>query len=313
MTVKRRWYSSTMFSLFMNASQIQQEVWTYFLCFLSIKTQHSLCVIGWLLTFVSNCINNVHHLSWQYLQLLDRWVQMYLSSARAKVPFLALDPVTYTSSDKHAFFSIFSRRVLIFPSVARWHKVCRWNKIGWSACTWLSVTSCNSCKLLSWMFGSSSSVSIALECHEGVRGCRFAVVEIDKSVQNSHVLKIPGISFLNNFVFFDYGIRAWKEYQIGEGHFYPYSSLTTNAQGATAIKVLNPLSSPSNCSGASVAGHSSISPGLFSCEEEGCVKMFSTYKELQHHLDAERHLFVEEQDTAYHVMKKKWASISYQT
>ena len=152
-------------------------------------------------------------------------------------------------------------------------------------------------------------MKIALESHEGVRGCRFAVVEIDKSTQNSQVKKIPGISFLNNFMFFDDGIRAWKAYQIGEGHFYPYSSLTTNAQGATAIKILNPLSSPSNCSGASVAGHSSISPGLFSCEEEGCVKMFSTYKELQHHLDAERHLFVQEQDTAYDVIKKKWASI----
>ena len=120
---------------------------------------------------------------------------------------------------------------------------------------------------------TAEEMKIALESHEGVRGCRFAVVEIDNSTQNSQVKKIPGIR---------------------ECHFYPYSSLTTNAQGATAIKVLNPFSSPSNCSGASVAGHSSISPGLFSCEEEGCVKMFSTYKELQHHLDVERHLFVEE-------------------
>ena len=146
---------------------------------------------------------------------------------------------------------------------------------------------------------TAEEMKIALESHEGIRGCRFAVIEIDKATQNSQ----------NNFTFFDDGIRAWIAYQIGEGHFYPYSSLTTNAQGATAIKVLNPFSSPSNCSGASVAGHSSISPGLFSCEEEGCVKMFSTYKELQHHLDAERHLFVEEQDTAYDVIKKKWASI----
>ena len=66
MTVKRRCYSSTLFSLFMNASQIQQEFWTYFLCFLSIKTQHSLSVIGWLLTSLSNCINNDQHLSWRY-------------------------------------------------------------------------------------------------------------------------------------------------------------------------------------------------------------------------------------------------------
>ena len=75
--------------------------------------------------------------------------------------------------------------------------------------------------------------------------------------------KIPGISFLNNFMFFDDAIRAWKAYQIWEGHSYPYSSLTTNAQGGTGIKVLVLFASPSNCSGASVAGHSSISLGLF--------------------------------------------------
>ena len=78
------------------------------------------------------------------------------------------------------------------------------------------------------------------------------------------------------------------------GHFYPYSSLIKNAQGDTAIRVIVPFSSPSNCPGAAVAGHSPTSPGLFSSVEEGCVKMFSTYKELQHYLDAERHLFMEE-------------------
>ena len=73
MTVKRRCYSSTLFSLFMNASQIQQEFWTYFLCFLSIKTQHSLCVIGWLLTSLSNWINNVQHLSWHAIRNICKW------------------------------------------------------------------------------------------------------------------------------------------------------------------------------------------------------------------------------------------------
>ena len=43
-------------------------------------------------------------------------------------------------------------------------------------------------------------MKIALESHEGVRGCRFAVIEIDKATQTfSQVKKIPGISFLNNF------------------------------------------------------------------------------------------------------------------
>ena len=93
---------------------------------------------------------------------------------------------------------------------------------------------------------TAEEMKIVLEFREGVRGCRFAVVVIDTSTQNSQVKKIPGISFLNNFMFLDVGIRAWKTYQIGEGHFYPYSSLTTNTQGGTAVKVLVPFLSPSN-------------------------------------------------------------------
>ena len=71
-----------------------------------------------------------------------------------------------------------------------------------------------------------------------------------------------------------------KHIRLGKIIFIRILPPTSNAQGGTVIKVLVPFSSSSNCSGASVAGHSSISPGLFSCEEEGGVKMFSTYKEL---------------------------------
>ena len=35
---------------------------------------------------------------------------------------------------------------------------------------------------------------------------------------------------------------------------------------------------------------------LFSCPEQGCVKMFTTFDNLQQHVDAERHVFMEEQD-----------------
>ena len=44
-------------------------------------------------------------------------------------------------------------------------------------------------------------MKVALESHGGVRGCRFAVVEINKTKMNAKVHKIPGISFLNNFHF----------------------------------------------------------------------------------------------------------------
>ena len=58
-----------------------------------------------------------------------------------------------------------------------------------------------------------------------------------------------------------------------------------------------------------VTGNPSSSSGLFSCAEDACVKMFSNYEEFQHHLDAECHLFIEEQDTSYDTIKKKCANI----
>ena len=87
------------------------------------------------------------------------------------------------------------------------------------------------------------------------------------------------------------------------GHFYPYSYVANNAQGDTAINFVAAFSSPSGSSGA-VAGHPSSSSDLFSCAEDGCVNMFSNYEELQLHLDAKCHLFMEEQDTTYDTFKK---------
>ena len=158
-----------------------------------------------------------------------------------------------------------------------------------------------------WVNEVHGEMKIALESH-GVRGCRFTVVEINKENLNAEVSKMPGISFLNNFQLNENGIRAWKAYQVGKGKYYPYSSVITKAQRNTEIKVLVPFSSRSGCPG-TVAAASLDSPGLFSCLEEDCVKMFSTYEDLQHHLDTECHIFMEEQDTAYDIIKKKWASI----
>lgn len=159
---------------------------------------------------------------------------------------------------------------------------------------------------------TAEEMKVALESHGRVRGCRFAVVGIDKTKMNAEVCKIPGISFLNNFHFIEAGARCWKAYQIGKGHFYSYASVITRAQEDTGLKVLVPFSSQPGFLGA-IAVHPSAeshkADGLFSCLEQGCVKMFSTFDNLQQHLDAELHVFMEEQDTAYDVIKKKWASI----
>ena len=63
-----------------------------------------------------------------------------------------------------------------------------------------------------------------------------------------------------------------------------------------------------------IAMHSSAGShkgdGLFSCPEQRCDKMFSTFDNLQQHLDGQRHVFMEEQETAYDVIRKKWTSVS---
>ena len=96
---------------------------------------------------------------------------------------------------------------------------------------------------------TAEEMKVALESHGGVRGCRFAVLEIDKTKMNAEVCKIPGISFLNKFHFFEDGVRCWKVYQIGKGHFYLYASVT-RAQEDTGLKVLVPFSSQPGCLGA---------------------------------------------------------------
>ena len=76
---------------------------------------------------------------------------------------------------------------------------------------------------------TAGEMKIALESHGGVRGCRFAVVEINKENLNAEVSKIPGISFLDNFQLNENGVSAWKTYQVGKGKYYPYSSVITKA------------------------------------------------------------------------------------
>ena len=122
---------------------------------------------------------------------------------------------------------------------------------------------------------TAGEMKITLESHGGVRGCRFTLVEINKENLNAEVSKIPGISFLNNFQLNENGVRAWKAYQVGKGKYYPYSSVITKAQRNTEIEVLVPFPSRSGCPGI-VAAASLNSPGLFSCLEEDCVKMFPT-------------------------------------
>ena len=62
---------------------------------------------------------------------------------------------------------------------------------------------------------TAENMKEALESHGGLRGCRVAVVQVDSTKSVGVENKIPGISLLNNFLFKERGVRAWKAYKVG--------------------------------------------------------------------------------------------------
>ena len=66
---------------------------------------------------------------------------------------------------------------------------------------------------------TAENMKEALESHGGLKGCRAAVVQVDITKSVGADNKIPGISLLNNFKFEENGVRAWKAYDVGPGHF----------------------------------------------------------------------------------------------
>ena len=88
---------------------------------------------------------------------------------------------------------------------------------------------------------TAEDMKVALESHGGIKGCRAAVVEVDKTRERNKDNKIPGISVLNNFQYEERGIRVWKAYDIGPGRFIPYSGLGVTPQGDTGLRVIKPF------------------------------------------------------------------------
>ena len=81
----------------------------------------------------------------------------------------------------------------------------------------------------------------ALESHSCLKGCRAAVVQVDTTKSVGLENKIPGISLLNNFLYEERGVRAWKAYKVCPGCFVPYDKVIIERQGDTGLKVIQPF------------------------------------------------------------------------
>ncbi|CAC5368627.1 unnamed protein product [Mytilus coruscus] len=135
---------------------------------------------------------------------------------------------------------------------------------------------------------SASQMKKAIE--STVKNVKYFVKVVDSKTavkEKSCLINIPAISSLNNFLFLDEGIKVWRHFSIGEGKLLPkpqnYSVNLPqlNIINACSIDVdFHTLGRPNPKVETAV---DPVLSGIFTCETDGCVQSFNTYKELEEH------------------------------
>lgn len=145
----------------------------------------------------------------------------------------------------------------------------------------------------------------ALESHSCLKGCRAAVVQVDATKSVGVENKIPGISLLNNFLYEERGVRAWKAYKVGPGCFIPYDKVIIERQGDTGLKVIQPFGARTKERG-TIAENTRPLTEIFPCTETGCVLSFKTLDEVEQHMDSGKQVRELESESLYDSIRKKW-------
>lgn len=171
---------------------------------------------------------------------------------------------------------------------------------------------------------TASDMKTAIESYGGVKGCYAAVYQVQPSAQTMTKHTMTGVQASNNFSYENRGLRMWRAYGIGPGKFYSADQLARfgTPQGPTRLVTMETFSNP-NIEVGSYLQRTQMSeprssrqlPNLsqteeesekFSCQEEGCVKVFKAFAALQKHLDISKHMLQLAKESACDEIKKKW-------
>ncbi|XP_078372779.1 uncharacterized protein LOC144656433 [Oculina patagonica] len=163
----------------------------------------------------------------------------------------------------------------------------------------------------------------ALLSHGGIAGVRVAVIPC---IEEPSVLeqKIPGINKLNNFAFTDDGLLVYRAYGIGPGKSL---SLHTDSGAVTSISTpfsagdfkevaQKPVNTQTHCSTSEAAenvqesdSEGSGEAAVFSCPQEGCVRVFQRLSSLEKHLSLESCTKTLERQSLSDIAKITYASL----
>ena len=171
---------------------------------------------------------------------------------------------------------------------------------------------------------TASDMKTAFESYGGVKGCYAAVCQVQPSAQTMTKYTMTGIQALNNFSYENRGLRIWRAYGIGPGKFYSEDQLARfgTPRGPIRLVTTGTFSNPNIEVGSylqrtqmSEPGSSLQLPNLsqteeesekFSCQEEGCIKVFQSFAALQKHLDIGKHMLQLAKEFAFNEIRKKW-------
>ena len=130
-------------------------------------------------------------------------------------------------------------------------------------------------------------------------------VQVDTTKSVGVENKIPGISFLNNSLYEERGVRAWKAYKVGPGCFFPYDKVIIERQGDTGLKIIQPFGARTKERG-TIAENTRPLTEIFPCTETGCVLSFKTLDEVEQHMDSGKQVRELESESLYDSIRKKW-------
>jgi len=179
---------------------------------------------------------------------------------------------------------------------------------------------------------SASDMKVAIESHGGVKGCYAAVCTVQTTAQTMFIHTMTGVQALNNTTCTIWNC-AWRAYNVGPGKFFTATQLARFgiAQGPTSLVVEQSFSTPSVVTGL----YSSNMPApprplvdqpgpsrlpsshseptqdeedvvQFACSEDGCIKVYQSFSNLQRHLDVGQHLLKLERESPYDEIQIKW-------
>ncbi|XP_078671137.1 uncharacterized protein LOC144911185 [Branchiostoma floridae x Branchiostoma belcheri] len=165
----------------------------------------------------------------------------------------------------------------------------------------------------------------AVESHGGVSGVKVYHCEVNVEATVTST-KFEGINKLNNFEFTDAGVRVWRAYNVGEGKLIPWfklpavepSTLVIVSGPCNAESAFRPVKSRQKKSQPQVEEESdsdeeTLTPTqtyghIIPCPEEGCVKLYQTFRGLNAHVALGKHKRRLERETLLDKAKSMYAA-----